>query len=107
MKMPEQIQAFFYKQLFHKQRQAEIGKKIKQHPEAKFSLFDDYLHSLYTLSARKIIRGILRKMQKSKGLLIYEITRLIIMKIKMKMKNRSHRCGKNRPRCRHGHKYSK
>ena len=49
MKMPEQIQAFFYKQLFHQQRQAEIGKKIKQHPEAKFSLFDDYLHSLYVI----------------------------------------------------------
>ena len=29
------------------------------------------------------------------------------MKIKMKMKDRLHRCDINRPRTRHGHKYSK
>ena len=29
------------------------------------------------------------------------------MKMKMKMKNRSHRCDINRPRSRHGRKYSK
>ena len=38
---------------------------------------------------------------------IHEITRLMILKMKMKMKNRSHRYDINRPRSRHGHKYSK
>ena len=33
--------------------------------------------------------------------------RLIIMKMKTKMKNRSHRYDINRPTSRHGHKYSK
>ena len=38
---------------------------------------------------------------------IHEIIRLIIMKLKMKMKNRSHRYDIKRLRPRHGHKYSK
>ena len=29
------------------------------------------------------------------------------MKMRLKMENRSHRYDKNRPRCRHGHKYTK
>ena len=33
--------------------------------------------------------------------------RLIIMKMKMKIKNRSHRFDMNSPRSRHGHKYNK
>ena len=33
--------------------------------------------------------------------------RLILMKMNMKMKNRSHRYNINRPRSRHGNKYSK
>ena len=37
----------------------------------------------------------------------HEIMRLIIMKTEMKMKNRSHRYDINRPKSRHGHKYSK
>ena len=36
-----------------------------------------------------------------------EMTRLIIMKMKMKTKNRSHRYHINRPTSRHGNKYSK
>ena len=35
---------------------------------------------------------------------IREIIQVIIMKKKMKMKNRSHRYDKNRPKNRHGHK---
>ena len=104
--MPEQIQAFFYKQLFHKQRQVEIGKKIEQTLRLNFR----YLTVTYILCTRyhpEIIGDILRNMQKSKRLFINEITRLIIMKIKMKMKNRSHRYGKNGPRSKHGHKHSK
>ena len=45
--------------------------------------------------------------QKNKYICIHEIMRLIIIKITMKTKNRSHRCGIDRPRSRHGHRYSK
>ena len=38
---------------------------------------------------------------------IHEILCLIIMKMKMRIKKRSHRYDIYRPRSRHGHKYSK
>ena len=57
------------------------------------------IHILHPRFHPKIIGQILKDKQKSK--------RLIIMKVKMKMKKRSHRCNISRPRCRHGHKYSK
>ena len=61
------------------------------------------IHILYS----KIIGRILKNKQKNKFVFAHEITRLIIMKMKMKMKNRPHRYDINRPRSRHGHKYSK
>ena len=45
--------------------------------------------------------------KQSKIVCIHEIIRLIIMKIKMEMKNRLHRNDINRPRSRNKHKYSK
>ena len=53
------------------------------------------------------IGHILRNKQKRKSVFINEITQLLIMEMKVKMKNRSHRYSKNRPRSRHGCKYSK
>ena len=38
---------------------------------------------------------------------IHENIQLIIMKMKIKMKNRSHKYDINRPVSRHGHKHSK
>ena len=55
----------------------------------------------------KIIGHIIKNNQKCKSVFIYKTARLIIKKIKMKMKNRSHRYEINRPRSRHEHKYSK
>ena len=49
----------------------------------------------------------LKNKQKSKRVFIYEVTGLVIMKTKIKMKNRLLKYGKNRPRLRHGNKYSK
>ena len=48
----------------------------------------------------------LKNRQKNKFVCVHEI-RLIIMKMKMKMQNRSHRFDIKRPRSRHWHKYSK
>ena len=53
------------------------------------------------------LQHILKNKQKENCICIHEIIRLIIMKIKVKMKKRSHRYDINRPRSRHGHRYSK
>ena len=69
-----------------------------------------YLKIIHTLHLRynpKIMGHILKNKQKNKCVYIHEIMRLIIIKRKMKMKNRSHRYDINRPRSRHGHKHSK
>ena len=65
------------------------------------------IHILHQRDHPKIIRYVLKNKQKNKCVCIHEVIRLIIMKIKMKMKNRSHRRDINRPRSRHGQKYSK
>ena len=78
----------------------------KQHPEIELLLFENYSHS----SSRyhpKIIEQILKNKQKNKCVCFHEIIRLIILKMEMKMKNKSHRYDINRPRPRYGHKYSK
>ena len=77
----------------------------KQHPEAEFLLFEKFSHSSSTLSP-KTIGYILKNKQKKECAYVHKIIRLITMKMKMKIKNRSHRYGINRPRSRHGHKYS-
>ena len=61
------------------------------------------LHPGYHL----IIRHILKNKQKNKHVCIHEIMQLIIMKMKTKIKIDSRKYDINRPRCRHGHKYSK
>ena len=66
-----------------------------------------YLKIIHIFDPRyysKIIGHIQKNKQKNKYVCIYEILRLNIMKIKMKMKNRSHRYDINRPRSKHGHK---
>ena len=66
-----------------------------------------YRTPLVAASELRITGHILRNKQKKKCICIHDIIRLIIMKMKMKMGNRSHRYYINRPRSRHGHKYSK
>ena len=61
----------------------------KQHTEAELLLFAiSFVHPRYL---PKIIGHILKNKHKNKYACIHEITRLIIMKIKLKIKNRSHR----------------
>ena len=100
---------FFYKQHFYNQRQAEIGKKIKQMLSNTLRWNFCYLRIIYILHPRyhpNIIRYILKNKQRNMCICIHELIRLIIMKINMKMKNRSHRYHINRPSSRHGGKYS-
>ena len=55
----------------------------------------------------KIIGHTIKNKEKNKCVNIHDIRRLIIMEMKMKKKNRSHRHDIKRPRFIHGHKYSK
>ena len=92
------LHAFFYKQHFYEQHQAEI--QAKNQAKAKllqFKIFH-FLHPRYHL---KIMEYILKKVQLSKCICFNDIIWLIIMK--MKSKNRSHRYDINGPK--HGHKY--
>ena len=53
-----------------------------------------------------IFENYLKNKQKNICACIHEIIRLITMKTKRKMKNKSNRYDINRPNSRHGHKYS-
>ena len=48
-----------------------------------------------------------KKCTKNKCVCINEVILSMIMKVRQKIKNRSHRYNINRPRPRHGHKYTK
>ena len=100
---------FFHKQHFYKQRQAEIGKKIKQILSNTLRLNFCYLQIIHILHPRyhpKITGCILKNKQKNKCFCIHEVIRLVVMKMKRKMKNISHSYDIYRSRSRHGHKYS-
>ena len=58
-------------------------------------LFENY--SYFSSRHLKIIGYILRNKQKNKCVSIYEIIRLIIVNMKMKMEKKSHRYDINRP----------
>ena len=72
----------------------------KQKPEAELELFENFSHSSSMLSSKN-------KRTYFKNVSVHEIIQLIIMKTKMEKKNISHRYNINRPRSRHGYKFSK
>ena len=80
--------------------------KAKQHPEAKLFLFEDYLLSSSTLSSKNNMVYSKKCAKKQVCLFVYfnEIILLIIMKVKKK--NRSHKYDINRPTSRHGLTYT-
>ena len=65
------------------------------------------IHILYPRYHPKVMVDILKNKQKDMNLCIHKIIRLIIMKMRIKIKNRSHRYEMNIPRSRHNHRYSK
>ena len=83
--------------------------KIKQMLRNTMRLNFCYLKIIHILHSRyhpRIMGHIPKNKQKNKCVCIHEIIRLIIMKMKIKMKNRSHRYNINRPKSKHGYKYS-
>ena len=97
--------------LFYKQRQAKIGKKSgKQQLSNTLRLNFRYLKIICFLYPRynsEILGDILKKSTKTKYVCLNEVIWLMIMKIRLKMKNRLHRYDINIPRFRHVHKYTK
>ena len=69
--------------------------KTKQHPEASRLIFENYLLSSSTSSSIDILK---------KCVSFNEVVWLATMKMRLKIKNESHRYGINNPRLRHGYK---
>ena len=78
----------------------------KHHPEAELLRFENS-HILLPRYYPKKLGHILKNKENNKFVCIHRIIRLIIRRMKMKLKNRSHRYDINRPRSRHGRRYSK
>ena len=88
-------------------RLAKNKPNAKQQSEAEFvKIWKNCSHSFSTLWSKNDMTYS-EKQTKRKLVFTHEITWLIIMKLKMKVKDRSHKLDMNRPRSRHGHKYSK
>ena len=103
------LHAFLYKQQLYKQRQAEIGKKSRKCQATPwgwtFTIWN-YSHSSWTLLSKNNM-AYSKNNQKNKGVSFHNIMWLIIMRMKMKKKNWSHRYGMDKPSSRQGHKYCK
>ena len=80
--------------------------KAKQHPEAELWLIENYSLSSST-SSSKNNRRYFQKCTKNEEVCLNEVIWLMTIKMRLEMKNRSHRNDINRLRSLHGHKYTK
>ena len=81
--------------------------RTKQHPEAELLRLENYSLFSSTLSSKNNW-VIFKNMQKTSVSVLMKIMAwLILMKMRLKMKEVSHRCDRNKPRPRHGHRYTK
>ena len=80
--------------------------KAKQHPDAKLLLFENYAISSFMLQSKNNMRYS-KQCAKKKSASFYWIILLIIMKIRLEMKNRLRRYDVKKTKPRHGHKYTK
>ena len=106
----EQIHAFFISNTFISNARLKLAKKVKQILSNTLRLNFWYLEVLGIFHPRyhpKIKGHILKNSQRNKYACIHETMRLIIMKMKIKINNRSHRYDISRPRSWQGHSYSK
>ena len=78
--------------------------KAKQHPEVELILFENYSLLVSKSYLPKIAGDILKNIQKTS---VSVIMRLLTMKMRRKMRNRSHVYNINGPRPMHGLKYTK
>ena len=84
---------FYIRNTFISNTRLKLAKNqanTKRQPEAELLLLENYLYSSLTLSSKNN-RTYSKNKQNNKCACIHEIIRLDIMKMKKKMKNRSHR----------------
>ena len=101
--------SYFISNTFIRNTRLKLAKnrtKARQHPEAELLLFENYSLSLSILASKVNVRYS-KKFVKNKCVCLNKIMWLIIMKMRLKMKNGSHRYDVNRTRPRNRHKYSK
>ena len=102
------MHAFFVRNVFISNARLKLAKyqaNAKQHTEMNF-FYLKIIHILHQRYDPKVTEHILKNKQKSKCVCIHEIIQLTIMKMKMRMKNRSNRYDINRPKPRYS-KYKK
>ena len=109
--MITKIHPLFIRNTFVSNTRLKLAKKnnwakAKQNAEAELLLLKYYVVSSSTLSS-KDNRRYSKKCAKNIYVFLNEDIWLIAKKMRLKMKNRSSRYDKNRPRCWHGHKYTK
>ena len=85
---------------------AENLAKAKHHPEAELLIFEDYFFSLSTVSCKND-RRYSKKCTKNEYVSLNEVTWLMPMRMRLKMKNRWYSYDSIGPRARHGQKYTK
>ena len=94
---------FFLTKTFINNTRLKVGKnqvKARQHPEAEFSLCENYSLSLSMLSS-KDVRRYSEKCTKNNCICFNDVIEVMTMKTRLKMKNESQRYNINRPRPRH------
>ena len=105
------LKTFFISSNFKSKARLKLPKKDQanatQHLEAGLENYLKTIHVLHSPCHSKIIGHILKNKQKNKCVYIHKIIRLTIIRMKMKMKNRSHRHDINRPRLKRRHWNSK
>ena len=105
---------FFINNTFLSNTKAETGKKIKQKLKAKswgwtVAIWKLFAFFIYATLSSKNNRKYSKKCTKNKYVCLKEVKPiwLMSMKMRLKTKNRSRRYDINRPKPRHGHKYTK
>ena len=99
---------FFISNIFISNTRLKLAKnkaKAKQHPEAELLLSENQSLCLSTLSSKNN-RRYSKKIFKNNCVCYNRIIYLIMQKIRLKMRNRSHIHDANIPRPRHGHRYT-
>ena len=105
--MFSKIPRFFIRNTFISNTRLKLAKnqaKVKQHSEAELWIIEN----CWLSSSRhhpKIIEDILKNVQQNNCVCLNKVIWLMTMKMRLKMKYRSHRCKINSPRPRHGHRY--
>ena len=88
-------------------KSAKNQANAKQHPAAKLLFFENYSLSSSKLWSKNSGRRNSKQYTKIKSVCFNEAIWLMTMKMRLKIRNRSHIYNINGPRAKQGHKYTK